>query len=141
VWAYTHDADRRLTRTTDPNGHQTQFGYNGINELTSLTDPNSNVTSWAYDVEGWLTQKTYADSSTVTNTYETTTSRLHAVLDALGQTKQYSYAQDNRLAGITSLGAVNPMRPARSTIHHDIITLRHVLRTASTSPRSYCPRR
>ncbi|MGH6779298.1 MAG: RHS repeat-associated core domain-containing protein, partial [Bradyrhizobium sp.] len=30
------------------------------------------------------------------------------MLDALGQTRQYSYAEDNRLTGITYLNAVNP---------------------------------
>lgn len=107
LWTYTHDANRRLTATTDPLGHQTLFGYNGINGLTSLTDPKSNVTSWDYDIQGRLTLKTYPDNSTVTYTYETTTSRLKSVLDALGQTKQYAYAQDNRLSGITYLNAVN----------------------------------
>jgi RHS repeat-associated protein len=108
VWRYTHDANRRPTEITDPLGHQTLFGYNPINKLTSLTDPDNNTTSWAYDVEGRLTGKQYADLSTLTYTYENTTSRLNSVLDALGQTKQYSYAKDNRLAGIYYLNAVNP---------------------------------
>ena len=84
------------------------FGYNGQSELTSLTDAKSNVTEWAYDVEGRVAQKTYADTSTLTYTYENTTSRLASVLDALGQTKQYSYAVDDRLVGIGYLNAVNP---------------------------------
>jgi RHS repeat-associated protein len=108
VWSYVHDADRRLTSINDPMGEQTQFGYNPDGEMTSLTDPKGNVTQWAYDVEGRLTQKTYADNSTVTDTYESTTSRLKSVLDALGQTKQYSYAKDDRLLGVTYLNAVNP---------------------------------
>lgn len=108
MWTYTHDADRRLTAITDPLGHQMLFGYNPTGELTSLTDPDNNTTRWAYDVEGRLTQKTYPDSSTITYTYENTTSRLHAILGALNQTRQYSYTPDNRLAGITYLNAVNP---------------------------------
>jgi YD repeat-containing protein len=107
-WTYTHDADRRLTATTDPLGHQTSFAYSPNGELTSLTDPNSNVTQFTYDVEGRLTQKTYADLSAITNTYEATTSRLKSTLDALGQTKQYAYAEDDRPTGITYLDAVNP---------------------------------
>ncbi|HXM70358.1 MAG TPA: peptidase C39, partial [Thermoanaerobaculia bacterium] len=108
TWTYSHDADRRLTAITDPSGKQALFAYNGIGELTGLTDPNGNVTSWSYDIEGRLTGKQYADSSTVSYTYENTTSRLHSVLDALGQTKQYSYAEDDRLAAIAYAGAVNP---------------------------------
>jgi RHS repeat-associated protein len=106
-WTYAHDANRRLTSISDPLGKQTLFGYRPSSELTSLTDPKGNVTSWSYDVEGRLTQKTYPDISKLTYTYENTTSRLKSVLDALGQTKQYSYAQDNQLAGISYLGAVN----------------------------------
>jgi RHS repeat-associated protein len=108
VWTYTHDANQRLTKVVDPFSHQTLYGYNGIDELTSLTDPNSNVTSWTYDVEGRLTQKTYADNTTLTYAYESTTSRLKSVLDALGQTKQYAYAEDDALTGVSYLNAVNP---------------------------------
>lgn len=108
LWTYTHDADRRLTEIADPLGHQTLLGYNGINELTSLTDPNGNVTTWAYDVEGRLTTKEYADSSAANYTYENTTSRLKSVLDALGQTKQYGYAEDNRPTSFTYVNAINP---------------------------------
>ncbi len=108
LWTYAHDADRRLTAITDPLGNQTLFAYNGIGELTSLTDPKSNVTTWNYDVEGRLTPKTYADNSTVTYTYENTTSRLKSILDALGQTKQFRYAEDNRPVGISYVNAVNP---------------------------------
>ena len=106
-WSYTHDSNRRLTSITDPLGKQTFFGYRPSNELTSLTHPKGNITAWAYDVEGRLTQKTYPDTSTVAYIYESTTSRLKSVLDALGQTKQYGYAQDNLLTSITYLNAVN----------------------------------
>jgi RHS repeat-associated protein len=108
LWTYAHDANRHLTSITDPLGSLTQFGYNNAGELTTLTDPKSNVTTWNYDVQGRLTSKQYADASNVTYTYENTTSRLKSVLDALGQTKQLAYAEDNRLAGLTYLSAVNP---------------------------------
>jgi RHS repeat-associated protein len=108
LWSYTHDANRRLAAVTDPRGQQMLFGYNGNGQLTSLTDPAGHTTSWSYDVEGRLIQKTYADSSAVTYTYETTTSHLKSVLDALGQTKQFSYANDDRLAEISYLNAINP---------------------------------
>ncbi|MGX5805916.1 RHS repeat-associated core domain-containing protein [Bradyrhizobium sp. Arg314] len=107
-WAYTYDANRRLTKTIDPLGAQTVLGYDGLDQVASLTDPKSNTTTWTYDPQGRLTLKTYADSSTVTYAYENTTSRLKSVLDALGQTKQYSYAKDNRLTGVTYLNAVHP---------------------------------
>lgn len=108
IWTYTYDADRRLISATDPLSDQTLFGYNGQSDLTSLTDAKHNVTQWAYDVQGRVMQKTYADSSALSYTYEHTTRRLASVLDALGQTKQYSYAIDDHLVGIGYLNAVNP---------------------------------
>lgn len=108
AWIYTRDANRRLTAVTDPSGQQTLYGYNRAGRLTSQTDPKSNVTSWSYDVQNRLVGKQYADTSTITYTYETTTSRLKSVTDALGQTKQFSYAKDDRLTGIAYLNAVNP---------------------------------
>jgi RHS repeat-associated protein len=107
-WVYTHDADRRLTSITDPTGGLTQFGYNGKGQVTSLTDPKGNVTSWTYDVEGRLTSKQYADKSAIAYTYETTTSRLKSISDALSQVKQFAYAEDDRLLGITYSNAANP---------------------------------
>jgi RHS repeat-associated protein len=59
-------------------------------------------------VQGRLTSKQYPDTSTVAYTYETTTSRLKSVTDALSQVKTYAYAQDDRLTGVTYTGAVNP---------------------------------
>ena len=50
----------------------------------------------------------YPDTSTVTYAYETTTSRLKSVTDALAQVKTYAYARDDRLTGITYTNAVNP---------------------------------
>jgi YD repeat-containing protein len=58
-------------------------------------------------VQGRLTSKQYPDTSTVTYAYETTTSRLKSVTDALAQVKTYGYARDDRLTGITYTGAVN----------------------------------
>lgn len=107
VWSYTYDANRRRAKTVDPLGNQTLFGYDGLDQLTSLTDPKTNVTHWFYDVQGRLVSKQYADTSTVTYTYENTTSRLKSVLDALGQTRQFTYANDNRLTAINYLNVVH----------------------------------
>ena len=72
-----------------------------------MTDPKSNVTNWTYDVQGRLTGKQYPDTTTVTYTYENTTSRLKSVTDAASQVKTYSYAKDDRLTAIAYTGAVN----------------------------------
>ncbi|HJQ56663.1 MAG TPA: peptidase C39, partial [Vineibacter sp.] len=101
VWSYTYDANRRLTKIRDPFGNETLLAYNQTGKLTALTDAKGNVTTWAYDVQNRLTSKRYADGRSVTYTYEATTSRLKSVTDPLGQTKQFSYAKDDRVAGIT----------------------------------------
>jgi RHS repeat-associated protein len=106
VTAYAYDANRNLISITDPLGRVTKIGYYENGKPQSLTDPNGNVTTWAIDVQSRVTGKTYANGSGVTNTYENTTSRLRAVTDALGQTRQYSYALDNQLLGIKYLNAV-----------------------------------
>jgi hypothetical protein len=59
-------------------------------------------------VQGRLVGKQYPDTSIVTYAYETTTSRLKSVTDALSQVKTYSYAKDDRLTGIAYTGVVNP---------------------------------
>ncbi|WP_210251425.1 RHS repeat-associated core domain-containing protein [Neorhizobium sp. P12A] len=107
-WQYQYDADRRVVGIVDPAGQKTTLGYDPAGHLVSLTDPKGNVTSWTYDVQGRRTSKTYADGKVYTYTYENTTSRLKSTLDALNQTKQYSYAVDDSVTGLAYLNAVNP---------------------------------
>jgi len=107
-WQYHYDANRRLTAIIDPMHQTVQLGYDPAGNLSSLTDPKGNVTTWGYDIQNRQTSKTYADNTTITYTYETTTSRLKSALDALGQTKQYAYAIDDNLSGLTYLNAANP---------------------------------
>jgi RHS repeat-associated protein len=107
VTSFGYDAVRNLVSQTDPLGNVTRFGRYENGALKSLTDPNGHVTTWGIDVQGRVTGKTYADGTTFANTYEATTSRLHAVTDPLGQTTQYAYALDDRPTAIQYLNAVN----------------------------------
>jgi RHS repeat-associated protein len=134
-WTYSYDANRRRTAITDPAGKQTLYGYNDRGQVTSLTDAQSNVTQWAYDVQGRLTSKQYPDTSTVTYTYESTTSRLKSVTDALSQVKTFAYAKDHRLTGITYAGAVNPT--ANVSFTYDPYFPRVVSMTDGTGTRQY----
>jgi RHS repeat-associated protein len=134
-WTYTRDPNRRLTAIADPLGQQMLFGYNPAGKLTSLTDPKSNVTSWSYDVQGRLTSKQYADTRTVTYTYETTTSRLKSITDALGQTRQFSYTKDSRLTGISYINAINPTPDV--SFAYDVFFPRRVSMTDSTGTTQY----
>jgi YD repeat-containing protein len=72
---------------------------------------------------------------TVTYAYETTTSRLKSVTDALGQVKTYAYASDNRLSGITYTGAVNP--PPNVGFTYDPYFPRLASMTDGTGTRQY----
>jgi RHS repeat-associated protein len=104
---YTYDANRNLTSVTDAAGNVTKYGYWENNKAKTLTDANGNVTNFGIDIESRPTGKTFADGSAIANTYESTTSRLKSVTDALSQIKQYSYTVDDRISGITYLNAIN----------------------------------
>jgi RHS repeat-associated protein len=124
---------------TDPAGQQTLLGYDPSGRLVSRTDPKGNITKWAYDVEGRLTTKTYADTSNVTYTYENTTSRLKSVTDALGQTKQFTYAKDNSITAITYVGAVNPTPNVAFTYDPYFVRVVSMSDGTGTTQYSYVP--
>ena len=135
VWSYVHDPDRRLTAVTDPLGHKTTYNYYEDGTLKSLTDPNGHTTSWDIDIESRPTAKIYADGTATTYQYELTTSRLKSVTDALGQTRNYSYALDDRVASIAYQNAVNPTSAAGFT--YDPYFPRLVSMTDGTGSTSY----
>jgi RHS repeat-associated protein len=110
---YTYDAARNLIDIADPLGQHTKLSYYENRTLKSLTDPNGNATTWSIDVQNRVTGKQYADGSKITNTYEATTSRLHAVADAMNQVKQYAYNLDDTIATISYIHAVNPTPDVR----------------------------
>jgi YD repeat-containing protein len=117
VSSYSYDADRRLTAFTDPLGNETRFGYYENGTLKSLTDPNGHTTGWTIDLQSRPTAKIYADGTQTIYGYETTTSRLKSVTDALGQSKNYQYALDDRLTGISYQKVLNPT-PNVAFAHH-----------------------
>jgi RHS repeat-associated protein len=102
----TYDADRHLIQTQDPLGHLTRFQYCTCGGLEALFDPTGNQTAWTRDIQSRVTAKTYADGSTITYTYENATSRLKSVTDEKGQTKNYAYANDDNLTGISYSNAI-----------------------------------
>ncbi|EJB01774.1 RHS repeat-associated core domain protein [Rhizobium leguminosarum bv. trifolii WSM597] len=139
LWQYQYDANRRLTKIIDPSANQTLLDYNERGQIVSLTDPKGNVTGWAYDIQGRQVSKTYADQSLVSYSYETTTSRLKSVLDALGQTKTYGYGLDGRVASIDYLNPVNPT-PAVSFIYDNFFPrLASMTDGAGTTDFDYYP--
>jgi RHS repeat-associated protein len=135
TWTYAYDANRRKISVTDPAAQLTQYAYDQSGRLTGLTDPKNNLTQWAYDVQGRLITKTYPDSSTVTTTYETTTSRVRSITDALDQIKRYTYAADDLPTAVTYLNAVNPTPNVSLT--YDLYFPRVVSMTDGTGTTSY----
>ena len=108
ITQFDRDAVRNLVSVTDPLSRKTKYGYYENQLLKSLTDANDSTTSWNIDIEGRITGKQYADGRSFVNTYEATTSRIKAITDPLGQTKQLGYAADDTVTSITYLDAVNP---------------------------------
>ena len=94
-----YDLIRELLQTTDPLGRSTKYTWCTCGGLSTLTDANGHVTTWGLDGEGRVTSKTYADSSVISYVYETNTSRLHQMTDAVGNVTVYSYNTDNTLSG------------------------------------------
>ena len=68
----------------------TRFDWCSCGALGSITDPMNRVTTWMRDLQGRVTEKIYPDLSTVSYTYEDSTSRLKEITDAKGQKTQYA---------------------------------------------------
>jgi len=48
---FERDAQGRLTKLTDPLGHETKDKYDGNGNLEAVTDPNGNATTYVYDAD------------------------------------------------------------------------------------------
>lgn len=96
-----------MTQITDALGQITCYTWCGCGRLETLTDALGNVTRFSHDLQGRLTAKRYADNQGVDYFYENTTSRLESRIDALDQTTQYHYAQDDFVSDITYANSRN----------------------------------
>ncbi len=96
----TYDPLDRLTRVTDPNAGQVNYGYNRLDQLTSVTDPRGLVTSYSYDGLNNLNQLVSPDTGSTVNTYDLA-GNLLTQTDAKGQLTTYTYDALNRVAQIT----------------------------------------
>jgi len=101
---------------TDPNGHETDYGYDPRNELisvtdaltgvtgysydpagnlASVTDPDGNVTNYTHDAVNRLTVTTDPNSHTTTNTWNAG-GELVTVVDRDGRERDFSYDNAGR---------------------------------------------
>ncbi|WP_084687946.1 RHS repeat-associated core domain-containing protein [Paraburkholderia oxyphila] len=94
----SYDHDRRPIAITD-NGHNTtKLTYYPSSYLLSVTDPANSTTTFSRDGENRVTAVIFSDDTTVSYSFEKSTSRLHSATNALGQSATYSYNVDNSLA-------------------------------------------
>lgn len=115
VTTYNYDAAQRLTSVVEPTSgsatRTTQYQYYENGVLSDIIDANGNDTHWAIDIQSRPISKTYqygtASATTETYAYESTTSRLHSITDALGQVKTFTYGEDDRITGITYTSSIN----------------------------------
>ncbi len=100
VTTNSYDALNRLTRMTDPNTGQVNYGYNALDQMTSVQDPRNLTTSYGYDALNNLNQRTSPDTGATQNTYDSA-GNLLTQIDAKGQTTSYTYDALNRVASIS----------------------------------------
>jgi RHS repeat-associated protein len=91
----TYNAIRQLASTQDPLGRVTQYEWCRCGAAKSLIDPMGRETTWTYDVQSRPVVKQFPDGSTITYTYENSTSRLMTRQDENGQHTVYEYYPDN----------------------------------------------
>jgi RHS repeat-associated protein len=95
-----YDALRRPIATRDPLGRTVTQEWCGCGALEALVDPNGNRTRWERDAQNRVISEVRANGSSVTYTYDTTTSRLLQRTDAKGQHTTYAYNLDEQLQQI-----------------------------------------
>jgi YD repeat-containing protein len=132
-----YDAIRELIQTTDPLGRTTKYGWCTCGGLATLTDANGHLTTWNHDLQGRVTSKVYADSSQITYTFETTTSRLHSMTDARGNQAAYAYNTDNTLSGTTYTPASGVSSTPNVSFTYDTVYNRVSGMTDGTGTTSY----
>ena len=102
------DALDQLSYEIDPLGRKTQYTWCVCGSLATLTDPAGKVTTWSHDLEGRVIGKTYADQTSVSYVLDSFVGRLQSKTDALNQTTNYTYCQDNTPYQVSYANAVNP---------------------------------
>ena len=132
-----YDAIRELVQTTDPQGRTTKYSWCTCGGLSTLTDANNNVTTWNLDLQGRVTGKSYADGSHISYGYESNTSRLHSMTDALGSVATYGYNADNTLASTTYTPASGVSSTPNVSFSYDSVYNRVTGMSDGTGTTSY----
>jgi len=101
-WTYRrYNANRQMVSIKDPLNRETLYGWCTCGALESITDPRGKATTFIRDLQSRVTSKVFADTKSISSIYETTTSRLKSMTDALNQTTNYQYFSDNNLQQVS----------------------------------------
>jgi RHS repeat-associated protein len=95
-----YDGAGRVTRVTDPLGHEADVSYDGDGNRTSVTDALGHTTHFDYDDADRLLKVARPDASAITYHYGTDGS-LASVSDGLGHSTSYAYDNLDRLTAET----------------------------------------
>ncbi len=96
----TYDALNRLTRMTDPNTGQINYGYNALDQMTTVQDPRTLTTSYGVDALNNQTTLTSPDTGASSKTFDAAGNVLTAT-DARGKTGTYTYDALNRVTSVS----------------------------------------
>jgi len=105
VTTFKYNANRMLIEKVESGGLIYKYEYDRANRVTAFTDPRGVRTRWERDVQGRVTAEIFPDDTRKTFTYDIA-GRIDRVTDVLGQARQYTYAKDDRITGITYPGAL-----------------------------------
>jgi RHS repeat-associated protein len=97
----TYDGNHNPTALTTPKGEKNQMGYDGSGLMTSSTDANLHTRTLGYDGFGNNTSITDATGYTSSRTFDAHGFTKTSATDALGNTIQFAYDNNQRLVKVT----------------------------------------
>ena len=99
-WSFAYDKVGNRLSSTDPEGRQTTFTYDGVDNLTGVTDALFNTTSYTHDGLGNVLTTTTPLSHVTTHAYDDL-SRLLSVTDAEAGVTSFTYDAVGNLTSLT----------------------------------------
>jgi RHS repeat-associated protein len=126
LWTYReYDANRHLTKISDPQNRTTTFGWCSCGQLATITDPKTQITTFNRDLQGRVYQKLFNDNTAINYLYDGQTvaqgvgasSRLQSATDAKNQRTNYTYFADDSIQQITYTDTSGqPLNPPTPTV-------------------------
>lgn len=96
---------RQVEVVHDANGGTVQYDWCGCGKLHALTDGNEHTTRFIPDAAGRTAFRAGPDGFWTTYVYESSTSRLKAIVDAKNQVTNFSYNLDDSVASVSYTNA------------------------------------